>query len=286
MFRIKGSTVTPSTRSPIWNNPDFTINRKPLNFTSWKQKGITHLHHIVQDSKIINFQQLIQKFDISNSQYLQYLQLKSTILPKINNTFNTQDQTIIIDDFSKISSSVKSLSRIYTALNTTDTLIFLPTAKWEQDLSITPNADFWSQICNRTHYTGERLHKMGFTTSDQCTYCTQHTTDNYMHAFWHCTPIRQFWIQVTDHLSHILGCHIPLSPQLCILGDMSSIQLHNHIITTLFTTLAIAMKTILLNWKTRHKLNITHWKNLLIDQNLVSNKTWSTFIQKSTSTNA
>ena len=214
MFRIKGSTVTPSTRSPIWNNPDFTINRKPLNFTSWKQKGITHLHHIVQDSKIINFQQLIQKFDISNSQYLQYLQLNSTILPKINNTFNMQDQTIIIDDFSKISSSVKSLSRIYIFLNTTDTLIFLPTAKWEQDLSITPNADFWSQICknnfthckipnlqliqfkvnHRTHYTGERLHKMGFTTSDQCTYCTQHTTDNYMHAFWHCTPIRQFWI--------------------------------------------------------------------------------------------
>lgn len=106
IFHIKGSTVAPSTSSLIWNNPDFTINRKPLNVTSCKHKVISHFYHIVQDSKIISFQELIQRFDICNSQYLQYLQLNSTILPKINNTFNTQDQTVIIDDFSKTSCSV------------------------------------------------------------------------------------------------------------------------------------------------------------------------------------
>lgn len=60
------------------------IYRKPLHFTSWKHKGITHLHHILHDSRLIHFQQLIQKFKISSNHYLKYLQLKSTILPKLN----------------------------------------------------------------------------------------------------------------------------------------------------------------------------------------------------------
>ena len=134
---------------------------------------------------------------------------------------------------------------------------------------------------------------MGLITSNTCTHCTKNTIDNYFHAFWHCTPVQQFWVQVTDHLSHILGCHIPLSPKLCLLGDMSTVQLNNHIKTTLYTALAVAKKTILLNWKARDQLNIIHWKNLLIDQISIEkmsaslnhntprfNKTWSTFINK------
>ncbi len=128
---IKGSTVAPSTRSPIWNNPDFTINRKPVNFTLWKDKGITHLHHIIQESKVIKFQHLIHTFGIGNNQYLHYLKLKSTILPKLTDTFNTQDQSTIIDDFLKISGCTKLLSKIYTFLNNTDTSISLPVLKWE-----------------------------------------------------------------------------------------------------------------------------------------------------------
>lgn len=204
---IQGSMAAPSTRIPIWNNPDFTINRKPLHFTSWKHKGITHLHHILHDSRLIHFQQLIQKFEISSNHYLQYLQLRSTILPKLKNTSNMQDQAIFTEDFMKITGPAKSLSKIYSFLNNSDITIHLPISKWEQDLSIKTDPAFWAQICknnfthghspnlqliqfkvNHTkHYTGERLYKMGFITPDQCTHCIQHSTDSYMHALWHYT---------------------------------------------------------------------------------------------------
>ena len=128
-IHIKGSTVAPSTHSPIWNNPDFTINRKPVNFTLWKDKGITHLHHIIKDSKVINFQHLIHTFGIGDNQYLNYLQLKTTILPKLTHTFNIQDQSIIIDDFLKISGCNKLVKKIYTFLNNSDTSISLPVSK-------------------------------------------------------------------------------------------------------------------------------------------------------------
>lgn len=170
------------------------------------KKGIKHLHHITQDYKIINFQHLIQMFSIWNNQYLQYLQLKSTILPKLKNISGDEVQDFIIKDFLNIPGPHKLLSKIYSTESSTS----LPVTKWEQDLCISPNPDFWSQVSknifihckipnlqliqfkvmHRYHYMGDRLHKMGFTTSDQCTHCIQDTTDTCMHALWHCTLVK------------------------------------------------------------------------------------------------
>jgi len=118
----------------------------------------------------------------------------------------------------------------------------LPTINWENHLSIAPDANFWTQICKnlylmsknanlqliqykilyRTHYTGNRFAKMGFT-SEVCTHCNQNSTDTYVHATWHCTPNKHFWEEVTQSLSTIVGFNIPLSPFLCLLGDLTII---------------------------------------------------------------
>lgn len=128
-----------------------------------------------------------------------------------------------------------------------DNTLSLPTAKWESDLSITPDAAFWTQICkniyfmtknsnlqliqykvlHRFHLTGQKTFKMGFT-SETCSHCTKNTPDIYVHAIWYCTAIKRFWENVTDSLSNLMGCHIPLSPSLYILGDISIINLNNR----------------------------------------------------------
>lgn len=36
---------TPCKFTPLWNNPDFLQDKKPLNFITWKDKGITQLQH-------------------------------------------------------------------------------------------------------------------------------------------------------------------------------------------------------------------------------------------------
>ncbi len=109
------------------------------------------------------------------------------------------------------------------------------------------------------------MFKMGFTDTTICPHCAQNTTDNYLHATWNCTPIKQFWQDITNNLSLTMDCHIPLSPALCLLGDTSGINLDNTSSRTLSIALTIAKKTILMNWKSRKKINIAIWKNLLIE---------------------
>ena len=118
------------------------------------------------------------------------------------------------------------------------------------------------KITHRTHYTAQKLFKMGFR-SELCSYCTENCPDTYIHATWQCAPVRQFWIKVTESLSLILGSHIPLSPSLCLLGDVSSLNFYSSKNKLLLVALTIAKKTILLNWKSRNSLNLAQWKNLL-----------------------
>ena len=95
---------------------------------------------------------------------------------------------------------------------------------------------------HRTHYTRETMFKMGFT-SETCSYCTQNTTDTYNHVTWNCTPIKLFWKEVTETLSCFLGCLIPLSPKLCLLGDLSELSLDGTKNKFLLIALTIAKKT-------------------------------------------
>lgn len=106
---------------------------------------------------------------------------------------------------------------------------------------------------------------MGFTDSEICPHCTLNTTDNYLHATWVCTPVKQFWNNITDFHSTLLSCHIPPSPALCLLGGMSNININITVRRILLIALTIAKKTILMNWKSRKKINITIWKNLLFE---------------------
>ena len=142
------------------------------------------------------------------------------------------------------------------------------------------------------HITQCKLFKMGFSHTDICTQCTQNTSDTYFHAVWLCTPVYQFWLTVTQKLSNILDCRIPQSPNLCLIGDISSTAISNTQVQPTLAALSIAKKTILVNWKDKKALNITHWLNLLTEhisfekisatrkKQLVSfTKKWSPFIR-------
>ena len=283
--KITNSILSPSNLTPIWNNPDFLSNKKPLIFHTWAEKGITHLKHIFHNNTLVPFPTLAQEFGIRSNQFLEYLQLKSSIQSKLNIRSSCINLAPAISELINISSPKQLLSKIYRIITKSDRTIALPSQKWEQDLLITPDADFWSQICkniylmtkntnlqliqykilHRTHYTGQKMLKMGFTSETCCIHCTQNCPDTYIHATWHCTPIKHFWEKVTESLSHFLDCCIPVSPSLCLLGDLSSSTIdktnHKH----LLTALTIAKKTILMNWNSRNSISLAHWKNLLIE---------------------
>lgn len=293
--QITNTPLAPSKYTPIWNNPDFIVNKKPLNLRTWVDKGITQLQHILLNNNLAPFSHLVQKYGIGSNCFLEYLQIKSSIQSKIDTQTINLDLPPPISELINITSPKKLLSKIYKIISKSDNTLSLPSAKWESDLSITPNAAFWTQICknitfmtknanlqliqykvlHRSHLTGQKLFKMGFT-AETCSHCTQNTPDTYLHAIWDCTSVKKFWENVTNSLSKFMGCHIPLSPSLCILGDISIINLNSTNSQLLLVALTIAKKTILMNWKSRNTIHITTWKNLLIEYISMENLSTST----------
>lgn len=222
---------------PIWHNPDFCLHREPINFPKWQQNGITHLHHIFENHKFMPFTSIIQKFGIGRDQFLHYQQLKSLINSKITLT-NTLQPSQTSEQLLKIANHpTKLISKLYRLIASSSPTITLPKKKWEGDLTIPPDPDFWTQICrntfnmttntnlqliqyktiHRTHITQSKLFKMGLSDTDTCSQCTSGNTDTYLHATWLCQPGHSLWTTLTNTLSSVLDCRVPLSPALCLL---------------------------------------------------------------------
>ena len=225
---------------------------------------------------------MVRQYGINSNKFLEYIQLKSIIRAKYSRLELKLHPTI--EKFLKICPP-KALSKSYGLFASHDKTTSIPTAKWEMDLSFNRNQDFWRQIClnifritshpnlqliqfktlHRTHYTGQRMFQMGLSDSNICVHCSDNSIDNYMHAMWACAPVNNFWWKVCEDLERYLGCSVPASPSLCILGDVSDTNIEPNKTGLLLTALSIAKKTILMNWKSKKNLSIPQYKNLLLD---------------------
>ena len=216
---------------------------------------------------------------MEKDQFLHYQQLKSIIKSKINITNNTLLSSESSDEI-KITNSKNIISKPYKLISISDTSITLPNMKWERVLDLPHNPDFWTQInktifsmtantnlqliqyktIHRTHFTQGRMHKMGLINTDICSQCTLGSTDD-----WDCEPVYSLWKAVTEKLSSILSCSIPLSPKLCLLGDQSQVTIPTKYNNPLLISLTIAKKIIFLNWKFPKNGHIIHWINLIVE---------------------
>ncbi len=200
--------------------------------------------------------------------FLEYQQIKSIVKRKFKSNHINLQIPPSVSDFLNLKTP-KLMSKIYRALSKIDESVSLPIAKWEADLSVSWDHNFWSQIClktfelirnpglqliqykilHRVHYTGHRMFRMGFTASNNCSHCKGNTPDNYIHALWFCPPVQRYWYRICEDLSKCLKCSIPASPLVCLLGDLDGVTTEDNTIHMAFTALCIAKKTVLMNWK-------------------------------------
>ena len=81
-----------------------------------------------------------------------------------------------------------------------------------------------------------------------------------MHMLWDCPAIRDYWGEIRDHIERVLGCQIPFSPQLYILGDPSSLdELTPYDAEWVQTALMLGRKLIMCEWRTSSAPSVNVW---------------------------
>ncbi|CAJ1048216.1 LINE-1 retrotransposable element ORF2 protein [Xyrichtys novacula] len=125
-YSITNSTLAPSLFTPIWHNLDFISNKQSLYFSTWVEKGITHLKHIFNNNTLVPFSLLVQKFGIRSHQFLQYLQVSSSIQSSMKNKNINLDLPPLPSKLINIPSSKKILSKLYKLLSQADSTPSIP----------------------------------------------------------------------------------------------------------------------------------------------------------------
>ncbi len=152
-------------------------------------------------------------------EFLEYQQIKSIVKRKFKSNHINLQIPPSVSDFLNLKTP-KLMSKIYRALSKIDESVSLPIAKWEADLSVSWDHNFWSQIClktfelirnpglqliqykilHRVHYTGLGCSGWVFTASNNCSHCKGNTPDNYIHALWFCPPVQRYWYRICEGL--------------------------------------------------------------------------------------
>ena len=152
--------------------------------------------------------------------------------------------------------------------------------RWETDLGITIDEHTWSDICrdsmsatinaryrlthynflHQTYLTPQKIHKSKPEFPDTCFRCGIEV-GSFPHCTWLCNKIRPFWHDLCDVLTSITGTTFPLDPELCLLGNFTSVSdsLTRTQMKFIDIALCVARKCIAITWKSDSPLLIDRW---------------------------
>ena len=106
---------------------------------------------------------------------------------------------------------------------------------------------------------------MKIITSLKCDLCTLTTSGTFLHMYWECPNVFAFWRQICSTLSDMLDVHIPLSPNLLLLNDDSTLELTLQQRRILWAGLTAAKKMLALRWQPPHTLSWQQWSYSFVD---------------------
>ena len=297
--------------TPIWGNKHFKPATNDLGFKQWVSFGIEKIGDLYDETSLISFQQLIDKHGLPKKFLFKYLQLRTFIYSQ-NSTLNKP----ILSSFEKYTiSHLKGKGQLSTFYN-----ILLSAGKdnsssylsaWKKDLKTNISLEEWERACFqaqtqtintksrlilykwllRTYITPVKLHHFDNKNSDKCYKCKSET-GTLFHCLWECPIIQQFWHEVLNHSSKLIGCNIPVDAKICLLHIYpKNLKLHPNNIHLLNICLTQAKRVVAMKWKEQDKPQYNYWikemsatfaleKLTFIAKDKVSefNKIWKSFM--------
>ena len=279
--RSLGLKVGLSPKSPLRQNELIprTLNNKILE--TWHHKGIQHLEDCYKKRLLMSFEILKRKYDLSNKTFFCYLQLRSFLRANLGPGMTLP----VLTDVEKLlheGNVCKGISKMYSSLLNEGPKpgLHKPRARWESDLHAAIDKQLWSDLCKDSlsatinaryrlvHYhflhqlylTPQKLHISKPELSEMCFRCGIEV-GSFLHCTWLCTKVRSFWYDFCDTLTKITGSTFPLDPELCLLGDFTSLNRSStkSQIKCMEMALCVARKCITLTWTSDSPLLIDRW---------------------------
>jgi len=208
-------------------------------FKQWIPNGLTAICTAIKNGNFMSFQEIKQKYDLSNQDHFRYLQIRTFFNKKIKHSVN-QDKNSIIRTITEVYNAKKFriISTIYgqimEARGNTTTYV---KPKWQRELGVNITDDEWSHIWNTQQSTTSsrvwRLHcwknlirffrtpKIRNKHTSLPQPCWRGCGDinvNHSHVFWLCPKIAKFWEDVRLIIGRILVYGVSNSFTLLYLG--------------------------------------------------------------------
>ena len=264
-------------QSPIFNNHSLLIDKKPILFPQWSDRGVCVFKDIIGEQGLRAFHDLERSYNLPSTFYF-YLQLRTAMraqgVPWAIELGN-HPLHVFFDTKGKINGIVSDLYRFITKASYKPlSLVRL----WKTDINTSQDLDWgviWSNISlssrnpdhqmihyrsiHRSYLTPRRLQQMKLRDNPYCDYCPDNTIATLYHMVWQCPEVNRFWHSASSIMSIIIEVPIPFSPCLLLLNDTSSLKLTINNRRLLLAGLTAAKRMIVCRWKPPHALSVRKW---------------------------
>ena len=152
-FRRAFSLNEFSIYSPITKNNMFVPSVADSAFKCWVEKGIRIVKDLFVEDTFISFEQLRTHFNITQSHFFRYLQLRSFISSSYSQ-FPLLPPHSFLDTILKISpQSKKCIGVVYSLLNSYNLKpLTLLKQQWEEELDMQISTEMWQDILDGIHF--------------------------------------------------------------------------------------------------------------------------------------
>uniref|UniRef100_A0AAR2IMM0 Reverse transcriptase domain-containing protein n=1 Tax=Pygocentrus nattereri TaxID=42514 RepID=A0AAR2IMM0_PYGNA len=256
--------------APITANALFPPSLIDSTFHVWARKGVSHVKDLFRSNSLISFEQLKSDFDIPQSNFFRYLQVRSFVKKYFSPSLTTLERNWIDDRLSINPLDRGVVSILYENIQrvTSPTLNHIK-AQWEEELGEEISEEAWqravqwvpsSSVCvkhgllqfkvlHRLHFSRSKLAKLYPNTDPTCLRCKK-DPGTLSHMFWTCPQLLDFWMGIFNTFSHIWNINFKPNPltglfgvvpvDILVTSDQSEVEA--------FSTL-LARRMILCRWK-------------------------------------
>lgn len=267
--------------SSIWLNPKLCINKSPIWWKEWYERGIVTLNDLYHNNILKSFQDLVQQFGISKSQFYRYLQLRHLLMGTFRSDTSAPKPAGFLEEVLICYTLGGKASTYYSQMirSVGDGALQALKLTWERDLSLTLEDDEWDMICkniravsrdarvrliqfkiiHRFYWTPSRMFRLGILDSPKCWRCKAED-GHLVHALWYCDKVQQFWKRIHTHISEISETHIDFCPRLFVLGDGTVLTEGNtNVKSWILTSIMIGKQILLRGWKAEGVPSFQEW---------------------------